>query len=147
MCIGLPDQTDLSSEANHMRKLRQVNLLDTTCGPFKTRLTHWDRETHICVGEHANIGSDIGLSPNWCQAIIWTNAEILLIGPLGTKFSEILIEIHTFSSKKMHLKMLSGKWRPFALSLNVLMFSKLLTIYTHSLPVRASYGCILWVQS
>ena len=29
------------------------------------------------------------------QAIIWTNA-ILLIGPLETNFTEILIEIHTF---------------------------------------------------
>ena len=29
-----------------------------------------------------------------CQAIIWTNDGILLIGPLGTNFSEILIEIY-----------------------------------------------------
>ena len=29
---------------------------------------------------------------------------VLLFEPLGTKFSEILIEIHTFSFKKMHLK-------------------------------------------
>ena len=29
----------------------------------------------------------------WRQAIIWTNAEILFIGPLATNFSEILIEI------------------------------------------------------
>ena len=27
------------------------------------------------------------------QAIIWTNAGISLIGPMGTNFSEILIEI------------------------------------------------------
>ena len=39
------------------------------------------------------IGSDNGLSPGRRQAIIWTNAGILLIGPLGTNFSEILIEI------------------------------------------------------
>ena len=44
----------------------------------------------------------------------------MLIGPLGTNFSEILIEIFTFSFKKMHFKMSSGKWRPFCLSLNVL---------------------------
>ena len=31
------------------------------------------------------------------QAIIWNNAGILLIEPLGTNFSEILIEIYTFS--------------------------------------------------
>ena len=63
-----------------------------------------------------------GLSPNRRQAIIWTNAGILLIEPLGTNFNEILIEIHTFSFKKMHLKMSSGKWRPFCLGLNVLSF-------------------------
>ena len=34
-----------------------------------------------------SIGSDNGLSPDQCQAIIWTNAGILLIGPLGTNFS------------------------------------------------------------
>ena len=38
------------------------------------------------------------------QAIIWTNAGILLIETLGTNFSEILIKILTFSFKKMRLK-------------------------------------------
>ena len=66
------------------------------------------------------IGSDNGLSPGRRQAIIWTNAGILLIWPLGTNFSEVLIAIHTFLSKKMHLKMSSVKWRPFCLGLNVL---------------------------
>ena len=56
----------------------------------------------------------------WCQAIIWTNAGILLFGPLGTNFSEILIKVHTFPFKEMHFKMLSGKWMPFCLSLSVL---------------------------
>ena len=56
-------------------------------------------------------GSDDGLSPARRQAIIWTDAWILLILPLGTNFSDILIEIHTFSFKKMHLKMSSGKRR------------------------------------
>ena len=49
-------------------------------------------------------------------AIIWTNAGILLIGLMGTNFSEILIKIYTFSFKKMHWKMLSGKWRPIFVS-------------------------------
>ena len=57
------------------------------------------------------------------KAIIWTNAGILLIGPLGTNLSEILRKIHTFSRKKMHLKMSCGKWRPFFLGLNVLIDS------------------------
>ena len=41
------------------------------------------------------------------QAIIWSNDRILLIGPLETYFSEILIKIHTFSFKKMHLEMVA----------------------------------------
>ena len=65
------------------------------------------------------IGSCNGLSPERRQAIIWTNAGILLIGPLGTNFSEILIEIYAFAFKKIHLKISSGKWRPFCLGLNV----------------------------
>ena len=77
--------------------------------------------THICVGNLTIIGPDNGLSPGRRQAIIWTNAGILLIGAWGTNFSEILIEIHTFSFNKMRLKMSSAKWRPFCLGLNVLI--------------------------
>ena len=58
-------------------------------------------------------GSDNGLSPIRHQAIIWTNAGMLLIGPLGTNFSEILIESHTFSLKEIHLKISSAKCQPF----------------------------------
>ena len=76
-------------------------------------LTHWGRATHICFGKLTTIGSDNGLPLGQRQAIIWTIAGILLIGPLGTNFSEILIGIRTFSLKKMHLKMASAKWRPF----------------------------------
>ena len=61
-----------------------------------TKLTHWGRVTHICFSNLTTIGSDKGLSPGRGQVIIWTNAGILLIGPLGTNFSEILIEILTF---------------------------------------------------
>ena len=83
-------------------------------------LTHWGRVKHICVSNLTIIGSDNGLSPGRRQAITWTNDGILLIGPFGTNFSEMLIEIHTFSFKKIHLKMSIGKWRPFCLGLNVL---------------------------
>ena len=82
-------------------------------------LTHWGWVTHIYISNLTIIGSDNGLSPCRHQAIIWTSAGILLIGPSGTNFSGILIEIHTFSFKKIHLKMPSGKWLPFCLSLNV----------------------------
>ena len=74
---------------------------------------------HICVSKLIFIDSDNGLLPGWHQAI--TNAGILLIWPLGTMFSEILIEILTVSFKKMHLKVLSAKWQSFCLGLNVLM--------------------------
>ena len=83
-------------------------------------LTHWGRVTHICVGNLTIIGPDNGLSPGRRQAIIWINAGILLIGPCGTNFSEILIGIQIFSFKKMHLKMSSAKWRLFCLDLDVL---------------------------
>ena len=76
--------------------------------------------THICVGNVIIIGSDNGLAPYRRQAIIRTNAEILLIGHLGTNFREISIKILAFSFKKMHLKVSSANWRPFCLGLNVL---------------------------
>ena len=83
-------------------------------------LTHSGQVTHICVGNLTIIGSVNGLSPGRRQAIIWTNDGILLIWPLGTNFSEILIEIPIFSFQKMQLKMSSAKCRPFCLGLNVL---------------------------
>ena len=42
-------------------------------------LTHWSRVTHICVSKVNIIGPDKGLSPGRRQAIIWTNAALLLI--------------------------------------------------------------------
>ena len=60
--------------------------------------------THISVGKSTTIGSDNGLSPDRCQAITLTNAGILLIGPLGTYFSEILTGIQTFSIQENALE-------------------------------------------
>ena len=90
-------------------------------------LTHWGRVTHICVGKLTNIGSANGLSSERRQAIIWTNAGILLSGPLGTNFSEISIEIQTFSLKKIRLKMSSANCS-FRLGLNVLKVVRLASI-------------------
>ena len=86
-----------------------VSVNGTRCCRYHNSLTHSDRVTHICVGKLTIIGSDNGLSPGRRQAIVWTNAGILLIGPLGTNFSEILSEIQSFSFKKIHLKMSSAK--------------------------------------
>ena len=88
-------------------------------------LTHWGRVMHICVSKVTIIASDNGLSPGRRQAIIWNNAGMLSVGLLGTDFSEIFIQILTFSFKKMRLKVSSGKWRPFCLGLNVLTHYRL----------------------
>ena len=89
--------------------------------PYSTpMLTYWGRVTRICVSKLTIIGSDNGLSPSRCQAIIWTNAGIVSIWTLGTNFKEILSEIHTFLLMKVHFKMSSGKWWPSCLGPNVL---------------------------
>ena len=75
---------------------------------------------HTCIRQLTSIGSDNGLLPGRRQAVIKTNAGILLIWPLGTNFSEIFIEMQPFLLNKMHLKMSSAKWRPFCCGLNVL---------------------------
>ena len=87
----------------------------------KFHLTHWGRVMHICVGKITIIVSDNVLYPLPVPSHIWTNAGLLLIGPLGTNFSEILIEILIFSFTKMRLKLSSAKWRPFRLGLDELM--------------------------
>ena len=89
-----------------------------------------------------------------CQAIIWTNAEILLIGCLETNFSEILIEIYTFSFRQMLLKMLYGKWQPFCLRPNVLQCDPIITLprffknayYTHFITHLRKWDrkCLFW---
>ena len=69
-----------------------IQSVTTACHVNKawtTTSTHWGRVTHICASKLTIIGSDNGLSPSRHQAIIWTNAGILLFGPLWTNFSEI----------------------------------------------------------
>ena len=74
------------------------------CHCFHLTLTHWGRVTHICISNLAIIGSDSGLSPGRRQAIIWTDAGILLIEQTAVKFES------KFSLKKIHLKMWSAKF-------------------------------------
>ena len=82
--------------------------------------------THVCVSKLTIIGSDNGLSPGRCQCIFWTNDKVLLNGPLKTKFGEILIEIHSFSFRKVHLKM-SSKNGGYFNSLSILQWIVLQT--------------------
>ena len=91
-------------------------------------LTHWGWVTHTCISKLTLIGLDNGLLPGMCQTIIWTNAGILLTGPLTTNFSEILINqnSHIFIRENA-FEMSSGKWQLFCLSLNVLTVVKYIT--------------------
>ena len=112
--------------------------------------------THICVRKPIIIGWDNGLSPGRRQAIIWTNTGILLIGPLGTNFSEILIEIDISSFQKTHLKMSSAKCRPSCLGLNVLICQVNYSLYgfihrycgnqyTVEMPVKYPWWTLVYV--
>ena len=106
----------------------------------------WGRVTHICVSKLTTIGSDNGLSPGRRQAIIWANAEILLIGPLGINFNEILIKINSVSFTEMHLKISSAKWCLFRLGLNQLITT--INCIPHMLPVYQSHvlHCLIPLQ-
>ena len=118
------------------------NQKESTCYILRDQhiLTHWCRVTHICISKIITVGSDNGLSPGRCQAIIWTNAGILSIGPLGTNFGEIVIDVQSFSSKKMHLIMSSAKWRQFCPGLNVLNHISVYILRT-SLLLSQLYTC------
>ena len=62
-------------------------------------------------------GSDYGLSPVQCWVIIWTNAAILLIKPLG---NWNLNKKQQFSDRKINLKIPYAKQQPHYVILNVL---------------------------
>ena len=64
---------------------------------------------HICVGKLTIIGSDNSLSPGRRQVIIWTDAVILLVGPIRTHFVEILIGIKTTRPYESHFFYLTKK--------------------------------------
>ena len=115
---------------NFQNKMIPINSMQTKHD--RHCLTHWGRVTHIWVSKLTIIGSDNGLSPGGRQSIIWTNAGILLIVPLGTIFSDIWTGIQTFSFKKMHVKMSSANWRPFCLGLNMLMITS--DFWYHKVP-------------
>ena len=67
------------------------------------------------------------------------SSGILLIGTLGTNFSDILSEIYIFSFRKMHLKM-SAKWRAFCLCFSVLKLTLMFIAMTSS----SEFVCIVF---
>ena len=78
--------------------------------------------THICVSTLITNGSDNGLSPGRHQARICTNSGSNVNRTLRNKLQWNFDRIHTFSFKKMHLKMSSGKWRPFCVGFSALKY-------------------------
>ena len=85
-------------------------------------LTHWGRVTHICVSNLTIISSVNGLSPGRYQAIIWTNAGILLLDPdeqTTVKSSSIFKHFHSRKCVwKCHLGN-GGHFVPASLCVNV----------------------------
>ena len=73
------------------------------------------------------------------QAIVWTNAGILLIRPLGTNFSEILIENHIFSFKKCVSNCRLQNGGHFASA--SMWYNQLLNSTHHSCTYRSFEGC------
>ena len=115
--------------SHHLNNYWPISQTHERVASFQNVLIHWGRVKHICIGKLTTISSDDDLS-GWRQAIICTNAGILLIGPLGTNFSEILITIQIFSLNKIHLKISSAKYCSFCLGLNVLSRCLLVPLMT-----------------
>ena len=103
---------------------------------------------HICriyaSVNRVSIGSDNGLSPIRRQAIIWTNAGLLLIGLLGTNFNEILIKLQNFSFTRLHLKISSAKWWPFYPEREELTHKALWYMYSHNKTNISKAVCIFY---
>ena len=89
--------------------------------------------------------SRYGLSPGRRQAIIWTNAGILLFQNLETSLSGILSEIHTYSFTKMHLKISSAKWRQFVSASIMSFLYKLWRLFAYYNLTEAENSKVLGV--
>ena len=79
--------------------------------------SNWGQVTHICIGKLTPLVQKMACR----QTLIWTNAGILLIRNLETKFSEFQSEIKGFLFNEMHLKISSPKWWYVCFGLNVLI--------------------------
>ena len=83
---------------------------------LRVQLTHWGWVTHICVSKLIITGSDNGLSPGRRQAIMWTNAGILLIGPLGKFNQNSNISIHENAIESVVCEMAAILSRPLCVN-------------------------------
>ena len=88
--IWVTDDSVMSCCLFHSGKITMACLDLWSLIQTNVRLTNWAQVTHICVRKLNIIGSGNGLSLSGRQVITWINVDILLIGILGTNFSEIL---------------------------------------------------------
>ena len=98
--------------------------------PYNT-LTHWGRETHICVSKLASIVSDWLVT--WPAPSHYLNQCWNIVnGTLRNKLQWNPKRNSYIFIQEMHLKMSSGKWRPFCPGLNVLthwVWDKMVSIW------------------
>ena len=126
----------------HRGLMRHVCVNELCCH----RLTHWGRVTHICISNLTTVGSDNGLSSSCRHAIIWTNAVILSIGPLGTNFSDCssYIFIQENASENVIWKMAANlSWPQCVKAMECRLFSAKpsnwsIAIFIISRPIRNS---------
>ena len=96
----------LKMKSEHGKIFIQENVFETTVSKYLPFCLGLDMEiqrelvTYICISL---------LNHHWLtdqqQAIIWTNAALLLMGSLGTKFAETFIKIKQFPCTEIHFKM------------------------------------------
>ena len=102
--------TKINMRITHL-KMTEMSLKSPR-GQWVNAITHiqtsccWVQRISLVINIHVSgpcdwviISSGNGLSPAWCHAIIWTNADSLSTGALATNTDEISIKIQIFFSK------------------------------------------------
>ena len=93
--------------------------------------------THIQI-KLTITGPDNGLWPGRRKVIIWTNAGILLIGPLVTKLSEILIEIYLGAA---------AAWENYPGFTSLMVSYHYLANWSHNELHERYFGCMSFHQN
>ena len=107
--VEVPAQ--MASNAEKVSIWRRHHAFESTVDhKWRRFLTGRNRVMHICI----ITGSDNGLSPVRCQAIVRMNVGL----PFGTNFSAFEYKSR-FLTKMVHLKISSAKCRQFCLGFNV----------------------------
>ena len=100
----------------------------------------------ICVSNFTIIGSDNGLVPGRCEAIIWNQCwNIVNAKPRNKFLSAIFSEIHTCSCNEMQLTISSAKRRQFCRGRNVVNWSRIQFFWAeiNGLPEEDLHGLML----